>query len=805
MLIIKKIEIKNFKIYKEENIDFGENKFIMLTGPNGYGKTSLIDAIEWCITGTIKRLELKHSNRCKKAKEKKRVENSVGILKNKNCDRDEFVSVKLTFICDGEEVTILRERKKDSLEIDEEFEIVGRISNENIKEKIEKIKTENSFYKYNFLDMSKSYRFMETSRVDLKEQVSDFIKDRNNINHLIDNLNEKISEIDIKINNNKENIVKNETEKDKIQKEIENLAEFSDIKEYPNIAAYIGDPLNLKSIEEAKNVDKLIRGWGYNYVYENILNLNKSKNAEKNKKELEEIKNEFIKEENLIIKFIEEKFYEKEKRNKISDKISELEEFKDILNKKFNADASEYDSYEVLKNNFIAKKKEYEQLSNEINLIDQNIRELEKGSKIIEIFSLLVNNKDDIIDEYRNKGNINCPLCGSSEVFAKIKKDDIAKYSSEYLDKYDDILKSNFELKEKKKGALDGIWNSFNVFLDNFIKNEIKKLKENNSRIIGEWKRVKKFFELINKSSLTISKDIIKTIDNEIETKCNGILSKEDAIRIHEKVYEVLKYLQYAELDDIKMKNYSKSIVIIKSLFNDELNYNKFDYNIMVKKLVYLKYYISSKEIEDKSKELNIYEKKINELNNKTEELKDIKETLKKYTDDIGNRLKEIEQTEFEDVGPYLFRIFNKIIKHTNIDGFKFKRDSSRVQGESGISFLDLEENNIMNMFSEGQLGVFMISYFIGNILKRKNENLIESFFMDDITNCLDDINVLSFIDIIKYLINDENNGMNQLFFATCNNNIEALFKNRMEGFNIPYKSIEFDSFGMLNKSNIKN
>ena len=76
---------------------------------------------------------------------------------------------------------------------------------------------------------------------------------------------------------------------------------------------------------------------------------------------------------------------------------------------------------------------------------------------------------------------------------------------------------------------------------------------------------------------------------------------------------------------------------------------------------------------------------------------------------------------------------------------------------------------------------------------------------MDDITNCLDDINVLSFIDIIKYLINDKNNGMNQLFFATCNNNIEALFKNRMKGFNIPYKSIEFDSFGMLNKSNIKN
>ena len=39
---------------------------------------------------------------------------------------------------------------------------------------------------------------------------------------------------------------------------------------------------------------------------------------------------------------------------------------------------------------------------------------------------------------------------------------------------------------------------------------------------------------------------------------------------------------------------------------------------------------------------------------------------------------------------------------------------------------------------------------------------------------------------------------MNQLFFATCNENIEALFKNRMEGFEIPYKVIEFTSVGRV-------
>ncbi|WP_455814848.1 AAA family ATPase [Clostridium butyricum] len=63
---IKKVKIKNFRGYGENK--FSDDKFftfdnlsdfniVILTGLNGHGKTSFYEAIEWCLTGDIKRLE----------------------------------------------------------------------------------------------------------------------------------------------------------------------------------------------------------------------------------------------------------------------------------------------------------------------------------------------------------------------------------------------------------------------------------------------------------------------------------------------------------------------------------------------------------------------------------------------------------------------------------------------------------------------------------------------------------------------------------------------------------------------------
>lgn len=53
---ITKIEISNFKAFKNVKLDFEESSLITLDGPNGFGKTSIFDAIELLLTGQIKRI-----------------------------------------------------------------------------------------------------------------------------------------------------------------------------------------------------------------------------------------------------------------------------------------------------------------------------------------------------------------------------------------------------------------------------------------------------------------------------------------------------------------------------------------------------------------------------------------------------------------------------------------------------------------------------------------------------------------------------------------------------------------------------
>lgn len=53
---ISKIDISSFKAFKQIHLDFGSSSLLTLDGPNGFGKTSIFDAIELLLIGRIKRI-----------------------------------------------------------------------------------------------------------------------------------------------------------------------------------------------------------------------------------------------------------------------------------------------------------------------------------------------------------------------------------------------------------------------------------------------------------------------------------------------------------------------------------------------------------------------------------------------------------------------------------------------------------------------------------------------------------------------------------------------------------------------------
>lgn len=78
---IKSLEIKNFKLF-EEKFDHIQNlertDLILLNGPNGYGKTTVFDAIELALTGKIKRIHTYN--------------NDLGVAKNEKSNRKILVA-----------------------------------------------------------------------------------------------------------------------------------------------------------------------------------------------------------------------------------------------------------------------------------------------------------------------------------------------------------------------------------------------------------------------------------------------------------------------------------------------------------------------------------------------------------------------------------------------------------------------------------------------------------------------------------------------------------------------------------------
>lgn len=58
MIKLNRLTVKNFKVFGGEaySLNFKDNNLVILDGPNGYGKTSVFDALELALTGTISRL-----------------------------------------------------------------------------------------------------------------------------------------------------------------------------------------------------------------------------------------------------------------------------------------------------------------------------------------------------------------------------------------------------------------------------------------------------------------------------------------------------------------------------------------------------------------------------------------------------------------------------------------------------------------------------------------------------------------------------------------------------------------------------
>ena len=201
-------------------------------------------------------------------------------------------------------------------------------------------------------------------------------------------------------------------------------------------------------------------------------------NAEKQKNELEKLKNEFTIHEKEIRQAAEKKVYQDnvlkkaeadfEKYQKKELTVVNLEGNRQMLfqieNKKFNKEF-----WEETEENLKELKKTKEKINNEIQI-------LSRGDEILDILTTLTTKKAGLIN-YRLKMKqknpeeiVLCPVCGS-EKFDQIAEDDITKHAQSYQIEHRDLI-------ETKKKELDGIKKQENDIWEKRLKTANMALEE---------------------------------------------------------------------------------------------------------------------------------------------------------------------------------------------------------------------------------------------------------------------------------------------------------------------------------------
>lgn len=156
-----------------------------------------------------------------------------------------------------------------------------------------------------------------------------------------------------------------------------------------------------------------------------------------------------------------------------------------------------------------------------------------------------------------------------------------------------------------------------------------------------------------------------------------------------------------------------------------------------------------------------------------------LKEKATKRASEIRNNVGNLSGEEFKRVGPALYNFYNKLSRVNTSDGFRVV-----PAGDGGISLLDDKGKNVVNILSSGQISVFILAYFFAGIYTRNESEIMRVFFIDDLTACMDDVNMLAFMDLLKYQMSSKKT-MDQLFFITCDDRISRLLKYKMNGHGI--------------------
>ncbi len=786
---IQSVKIRNFRgIYEEKEFLFQGKPFILLSAPNGLGKTTLIDAVEWCLTGNITRLKNAFNTRSTNNDERKK--NMNGILKNKRASKNAEIEVILEIIDNDSKYIVRRVQKKDELN-EKVSEVTVNGKEELAVEWLSQIADKN-FYNFHYCDVQKSIEIQNRKRKDLPDLFSEFISDytreisvASNLDFFADDTKRYIEDLEKeKVSNERIEILKSS---------IDEYGNTPEIQAYPETQIYKEENILISELdaEQLKKQMEILYKCGYEWAGTFLGEIIANDESRTAKKYLADVANLLDTKGEQINNAIAQGLHKgTQKIADIVEKVNRLKEIElsreniwnntELLIALGNADFTEIKCNDA--------KEEIKKLENSLKDMEKEIKILSDGNEINDFLTTLIS-KEHALKNYRSERLQNskmalCPVCGS-ERFGQIKEEQILRNAKNYIDQHGQLIADKKKDKDKLESQIKISYESLIKVCNQVLavaiqeeekkRDDLKELKETTEEFFITQRKLESMdSEKYNIEQLIVPEYIV-SIENEMEKK---FLDEVKVVQKREDYKKLLDLLGYQLSEGESEKSIFQKL---RELSKDAPETTDFSYSLLVQKINSINSILRNKKYLDLQKELETSETTNKKISKKQKDLETLYNKAKNRGDDIRRLVDCLKAEEYNIVGPNLYKFYRKLARINTIEGIQLKHEDEM------LSIVDESDKNVVNILSNGQLSVFMLAYFFAGIVSRNKQELCKIYFIDDLTACMDDVNMLAFLDLMKYLMLEKDGTMDQVFFATCDERVCKLLRYKLSGCGVEF------------------
>lgn len=763
---IKKLYIKNFKVYKEQTFDFNDAGLIVFDGPNGFGKTTIYDAIELLFTNQIKRYHrLNHLIDGRESRSENPLYNAEGT--------DGVIIIKLQFNFENVDYIIAVKNAKANKPVINfshftlhrlaNFEEIIDESNEvddSLLKEILGLNYNQDFEFINYVEQEDTFHYLKTKEQDKKQNIGylfnthEFnlkIEKYSNLNNVIDSrlkgdngLQSKIQLLKDTIKQIEESLKKSETTTfNRLfkNKDFEWDNEQIDFNKISYNQLFNDEDNTFQQLESLILNKKDFINYLHNNSIDNLLdkedilqNFYYYQNFRKENAKIEE-------EADFLNDFIDFK------------ELFEQFEIDDIIENDFNIPENILDKYKT--NDIIVK---YQLM------LDELTRDLKNSNSAEKIYSRILSSRDTLklhLLDYHKKLNDNgiCPLCGndynSSEEL--IRSIEVQRTEIELLNKNLDQ-----KLVDATKTFLTFVKNSLFAEFDKFTKDFVYNPEYFKSD----------FFEIETNRKLDRFEDKLESLD----INYSEIISTE----IKENVigFELLKSIIEAQKLKYNQDNidYYYNDVFGNAFSLDQIILQKTTLEDLKNKRKYIEWQYSIHQnnlLRVKKEELIVLTNKIKKLSYSQLQIKAIidvlNESLRKYSSQL---IKDIE---------LLFHIYSGRI----VQDFQGGLGLFIIDRANKIKFVSSPSKTYDAIFSmsTGQLSALILSFTLALNKKYSKSKLL---LIDDPVQAMDDINTAGFIELLRNDFSDR-----QIILSTHEQMLSNYIRYKFKKFNIHSSRID--------------